>query len=223
MMMRFPLFATLLILLGCGSQSAGPTSTSGTPATATTANTTTPTTDTAAAAPKGFAAEVAKLGLILDTPAGYSEITVRENRDVTYQHALLSADQRIEMRFAIRLYGADLPEPMRTRQFSWTFFMTGIMNLTHGGQTGDSAPPVVVHHDEFGADDARMVIMRFHDIDKPEYFGNGYQLCVAVYLHRDSVGDAYTFVLFKDESDLKNMNEPTIHSFRFASGSTQPR
>jgi hypothetical protein len=199
-----------LAALGCGSHAAPPASNTAPAAPAAPAAHATP------AASQPFAARVAALGMVFDAPAGYSETAIRKNLDVAYDHAVVSADQRIEMRFALRPYRADMPPPTRTRQFSWTFFQTGILNLTHGGNTGEAAPPEALPHEEFGADDARMVVMRFQPSTDLDYFSAGYELGVAIFLHRDGVGDAYTFVLFKGREDTKHIDEATMHALRFA-------
>jgi hypothetical protein len=209
MLSRSPFVVAVVLGFGCGgSQATGPASRTGSPE-ATTAS---------VAAPAAFSDVAAKLGLVFEMPAGFTEVAVHENVDVSYNHALVSADRRIEMRFALRPYATDMPEPLRTREFSRTFFSTAIMNLTHGGQTGESTSPDPLHHEEFNADEARMVVVRFHESNhRPEHFGNGYELCAAIFLHRDGFGDAYTFVLFKDRAALEGMDEDKMHSLRFAS------
>ena len=202
-MTRLWIAVVLLLSVACAGKQAGSTAGTAEPA--------------APAAPATFAAQAAALGLTFQAPAGYTEVPIRKNFDVAYDHAVQSADQRIEMRFALRPYPDNMPAPARTREFSWTFFETAIMNLTHGGKTGESTAAEALHLDEFGADDARIVVIRFYETNnQPEHFGNGYELCVAIFMHRDGVGDAYTFVLFKDPEATKLIDEAAMHSLRFA-------
>ncbi|WP_428266088.1 hypothetical protein [Haliangium sp.] len=157
------------------------------------------------------------MGLAYTAPPGYASTPILDNVDVAYDHAVVSADKRVELRFALRPYGQDLPPAMRTAQFSWQFFQTGIANLVHGGTTGEVAPTAEVPAEPFGADDAKMVAIRWFDSDdNPEFFGNGYELAFVVFIHREEVGDAYTFVLLKEGESPERLNEELFHSLRFA-------
>src|SRR4249920_1836195 len=74
-----------------------------------------------------FVATARKMGVVYATPPGFTEIPVRDNTDQSYDYAVISADKRIEMRFALR--GNDrVPEPLHNRKMSFVFFMTGIQN-----------------------------------------------------------------------------------------------
>jgi hypothetical protein len=164
-----------------------------------------------------FRDDARKMGLVFDMPAGYVETPVRDNIDVSYDYAVVNAAKRIEMRFALRPYKADAPPPTRTRDFSWLFFMTGVSNLIHGGQSGASVPEQPVPEQHFNADVAKMVVLRwFPGHDDPKHFSDGYGVGAAIFFHRDGVGDAYTFVLLKDRDALGGMDEETMHVLRFA-------
>ena len=157
------------------------------------------------------------MGMTYRAPTGFNPTPVIENIDVTYDYSILSADKKIEMRFALRPYSKDMPEPMRTEDFSWTFFQTGIFNLIRGGKTGKAAPAEAVPVDHFGADDAKLVLIRwFNENTDSRAFGNGFELAAVVFIHRDGVGDAYTFVLLKDRAAMENLNEELMHSLHFA-------
>jgi hypothetical protein len=163
-----------------------------------------------------FLAAARQMGISYEAPAGFTETPVRENADQAYFYAVLSADKRIEMRFVLRPYD-QMPEVMRNRQMGFTFFMTGISNLVHGGEAGkfSKGEPLPAAH--YNADEAILIPVRWFRPDTgANAFGNGYALCTAVFMHREGVGDAYTFVLFKDMDALQGMTEERMLAMRFA-------
>jgi hypothetical protein len=163
-----------------------------------------------------FLAEAHKFGVSLEPPPGYTETPVRKNMDMAYGYAIVSADKRIEMRFALRPYD-EMPPPMRNLQLSFFYFMTGISNLVRGGHVGSFADPQTVPAAHFRADDARLVVVRWFQTDTgANAFGDGYELCSAVFMHRKGIGDAYSFVLFKDRDAIGSMDEELLHVMRFA-------
>jgi hypothetical protein len=163
-----------------------------------------------------FVTAAAKMGVAYATPAGFVEVPVRANDDQSYDYAIASADRRIEMRFALRPYDL-MPPVMRNRKMSFAFFMTGIINLARDGDVGkipDGQSPPPSHYD---ADDVHLVPVRWPRGDPgPGAFGEGYQSAVAIFMHREVVGDAYTYVLLKDSAALDAMKEETFHALRFA-------
>jgi hypothetical protein len=163
-----------------------------------------------------FLADARKMGLTYETPPGYTEVPVRSNQDQSYDYAIASADKQIEMRFTLRPYDK-MPPPMRNRQMSFMFFMTGISNLVRGGHEGQFVDPEPVPREHFNADDARLVVLRWSLPKKsPDAFGDGYEVGTAIFIHRKGVGDAYTFALFKDRDATAGMDEDKLHAMRFA-------
>src|SRR5262249_5612319 len=134
---------------------------------------------------------------------------------------VVSADKRIEMRFTLRGYDR-VPEPLHNRKMSFVFFMTGIVNLTRDGTFEEPGPIPAAH---YNADDASLIAVRWLRTDAGgAAFGDGYQLCSAVFMHREGVGAAYSYFLFKDRDALAAMNEETMHVMRFAPRSVaEPR
>jgi hypothetical protein len=163
-----------------------------------------------------FRAAARKMSITYTAPAAYAEVGVRENEDFSYDYAIAAADRQIEMRFALRPYD-QMPPPLRNRQMSFMFFMTGISNLVRGGDTGkiyDERPLPAGH---FNADDARLVPVRWFRTDTgPGAFGDGFEAASGIFIHRDRVGDAYTFILLKDRDAIDEMDEETLHTMRFA-------
>ena len=163
-----------------------------------------------------FLADARKMGLTYATPAGYAEVPVRQNMDQGYDYAIASEDKRIEMRFTLRPYD-EMPPPMRNRQMSFMFFMTGVSNLVRGGHEGSFVDPKPVPKDHFNADDAQLVAVRWSlPKNSADAFGDGFEVGMAIFMHRKGIGDAYTFALFKDRDAIDGMDEETLHAMRFA-------
>src|SRR5262245_61783930 len=122
-----------------------------------------------------FVAAAKKMGVTFDMPAGYSEVLVRKNMDMAYDYAIVSANKKIEMRFALRPYAA-IPEPMRDAKMALTFFIMGMSNLIRGGEAGRFADPQSVPAEHFNADDAQLVAVRwYHTKQGSNAFGDGYE------------------------------------------------
>lgn len=157
------------------------------------------------------------MGVIYTPPPGYAATPVIDDHDVSYDYAVLSKDKRVEIRFALRPYTHETPPLVRTAKGAWAFFMTAIMNVTHLGQTGQATAPRTLPATTYAADVAKIVLVtwtaRTHD---PTFFGSGYKFGVAVFLHRDHVGDAYEFFLLRDRDAAARLSEPLLHSLRFA-------
>lgn len=163
-----------------------------------------------------FLADARKMGLTFETPPGYTEVPVRQNMDQSYDYAIVSADKRIEMRFTLRPYGA-MPPPMRNRKMSFMFFMTGVSNVVRGGQEGSFVDPKPVPKEHFNADDAQLVAVRWSlPKNSPDAFGDGFEVGMAIFMHRKGIGDAYTYALLKDRDAIDWMDEETLHVLRFA-------
>lgn len=161
--------------------------------------------------------------MVYQAPPGFTETSIVHNEDVAYNYAVASADRSVEMRFALRprsSWPGDLPDEAWIPA-SWPFFMTAVTNITRGGQLGESAPPQGVELAPFGADEAKMVVVRLATKnDDVTSFARGFTFCSAVYLHKAAAGDAYIFVLAKDVAAFgANMTEETYHALRFADAS----
>lgn len=169
-----------------------------------------------------FAAEARAAGWVFEPPPGFTAVAVRDNTDVAYDHAVASADGRAELRYALRPYPTDLEPGMRTRQFSSTFFFTAILNLIRGGDTGMASKAEPVPAAEFAADEATMTVVKWNAAEGPaDAFGTGFVLAAVVYMHRDGLGDAYIFAMFRDPDALGLVTEATFHSLRFAPAATE--
>jgi hypothetical protein len=163
-----------------------------------------------------FRAAARKMAITYTPPAGFAEVPVRDNSDQSYDYAVASADKRIEIRFTLRPYDR-MPEPLRNRDMSFAFFMTGVSNVVHGGDDGRFADPQAVPAAHFNADDARLVALRWFATNLgTDAFSDGYECGSAIFMHRDVVGDAYTYILLRDRAALADMDEETMHAMRFA-------
>lgn len=164
-----------------------------------------------------FARGVTAMGLTFAAPAGFEAVAVEPNIDVAYDHALRRPDGRVEIRYALRPYAPDAPEGARTLDFSRAFFATAILNLVHGGHTGEVADPEPVPAADLGADDGQIVVMRFFDdAQADDHFAHGFAAGVAIWIHRGDRGDAYTFVLLRDQDDAALLDDATLTALRFA-------
>lgn len=162
-----------------------------------------------------FATEAAAAGLIYTPPVGFAPTAVRANRDVAYDHAVVSADGRVELRYALRPYPTDGSGP-RGWGFSSTFFLTAILNITRGGSSGEAQDPAGLPAADFAADRATMTIVRWFAADGPaDAFATGFVVGGVMLLHRDDLGDAYVFALVKDPDAADQLSEDAFRSLAF--------
>jgi hypothetical protein len=172
---------------------------------------------TPAAPADDFDATLRAMGLELNLPGKYSPVPIRENNDVAYDKAFRDPKTGIEIRITLRPYEEDLPLPTRNLDFSRTFFMTGILNLTHGNKTGSASPLSALPAEMFNADDAAMLAVRWKENNNfSGSFGEGFRAALAVFLNKEKIGDAYIFFLFADPAQAQTVDEKALQVLRFA-------
>jgi len=169
---------------------------------------------------KAFLTAAKEMDLEYYPPAGYSEVEVVDDTDVPYDYGIINEDRDIEVRFVIRPYPHGTPKKQKTLESSWTYFSKIVLDLTHGGETGGLSPPRELLGGHFDADDAWLVTVRWNEgNDEEGFFGHGYAGCLAIFTNRIYVGDAYTFILFKDAAVLDaGIDEDKMCFLKFSPG-----
>lgn len=176
--------------------------------------------------------------LTLTPPLGWAETPVIANGQMSYDYALHYPGRRLEVRYAVRPLAEQLADYARRsadknqvaidpNQQYQTLFRTIVLNVSAGGQSGPAMaaamqaifaqplqefPPAAVKA-EFRADWGAII-----SLQPVPAFGQAYQNCVVVALHKSGVADAYCFYLYDHDADLDELvlNTPaTFHSLRF--------
>ena len=175
--------------------------------------------------------------MVLAPPAGWTETPVIGNDQMEYDYALRYPGHRLEVRYALRPLAGVLAEYARSKtkknvtmvdpnRMYETLFRAIVLNVGMGAQAGpdlaagfskplQTFPPAAVKA-EFGADWGATAL-----IEPGPEFGQTYQHCLLVGLHKNNAADAYCFYLFDDQKDLTDLvfGDPAkaaFHSLRFA-------
>ncbi|UOQ96298.1 hypothetical protein MUN81_13675 [Hymenobacter sp. 5317J-9] len=178
--------------------------------------------------------------MTLAVPAGWVEVPVIANEDMSYEYAVRHPKRRLEVRYALRPLAGMLAEYARSKkqkdvtmvdpnEMYQTLFRTVKLNIGPHAQPGQSMDdmlaaefaqplnefPAAAIKEEFGADWGATAILQ-----PRASFGQRYKQCLVVALHKRNAADAYCFFMFDDQADLKDVvfGDPAkspFHSLRF--------
>jgi hypothetical protein len=159
-------------------------------------------------AQESFSELLTKCSLSFTFPNSFLPLEVKENPDVRYQFAMKSKTENIEIRYSIFSFA----EMHNNNDIYETFLQTICLNVS-GGKTAQANH--FKHEDvsaEFNADDGLTCMVPL-DSD----FGQGYKYCMINVLHKDNLGDIYTFYLFDDYKLLPSImfNDKIFHAIKF--------
>jgi len=155
----------------------------------------------AGADPK-LAAALSQAKLSLEPPEGFEVLPVRPNQRWAYQFALESREAKLEVRYAV------MPD---VTDHESTFAGTVARLDTVGELRGIGTFPYDSVREEFHADWGGALSFDVH----PE-FASGYARGLAVWIHRDGVGDGMFVGLFDDLSGKVEWEwDKAFHSLRF--------
>ncbi|WP_027004042.1 hypothetical protein [Hugenholtzia roseola] len=173
--------------------------------------------------PKKFTGLLDNAGLTFESPVGFKPTKIIENKQMNYEYAIKHKKENFEVRFAIRpLEG--LLRNYREREknkkqgeinINPNTIYASLLEVTalniSGGQTTE-----IVEFDtqavkaEFNADWGATTLVKLE-----EEFGQSYQYCLIVAIHKDDLGDAYCFFLANSLEQIKELSQPAFYSLKF--------
>lgn len=178
--------------------------------------------------PAAFRRALAAGHLTFTAPAGLLPVPVLTNEQMSYDYALKSPKQRLEIRYAIRPITAQMRREYQAAKGQKNEVLTdpnGLYSVqlqviaanVSGGEMPEinEFPPAAVRQ-EFQADWGGTVL-----VTPKSQFAGGYRHCMIVALHKQNAADAYYFYLFNDQATLDpllNSPGPTtgpFHALRF--------
>lgn len=166
---------------------------------------------------KSFQKILKEHNLIFDMPDGYSETKVKSNIDLGYLYAIKHNSAKLEIRYTLfsiktvieknKTSGGVTTDPNRAYP---VMVSTHQLNLSGGNeyQVTRFAPEDV--QGEFLADDGGTT---YFPLDSE--FGEGYENCVMVFLHRQNIADAYILYLFDDPEVYQSNAENAFYALTF--------
>lgn len=89
-------------------------------------------------------------------------------------------------------------------------YMATLMNLSGGSMPQVHQFPKQAVAKEFNADWGATTIFHVKGT-----FGDGYDACMAIALHKDNAGDAYIFYLSDSMENFQTLLEPAFHALKF--------
>jgi hypothetical protein len=155
------------------------------------------------------------------TPDKFVEVTIKKNRDLSYQFAIKHSEKDYEIRYSIfplyRLFPSKKDSSVKIvnrNNFYKGLLYANILNLS-----GDPKVKIQIKyfqpeavHNEFQADIGGVVTFPLHS----EY-GQGYSFCTMTFLHKDNVADIFITGLFNpiDKSELNELMMGSFNSLKF--------
>lgn len=173
--------------------------------------------------PKVFTDRLDRAKMIFTAPDGYTSVPIVANGQMHYEYALKYTGKNFEIRYAIapldslfiqyetmKKNAAPGSNSIGPNKLYSAAFMATIMNLSGGNMPHIREFPKDAVSNEFNADWGATSV--FHVTGA---FGQGYDTCVAVAIHKDDLGDAYIFYLSDNPNDLQNLVAPYFYALKF--------
>lgn len=156
-------------------------------------------------------------GLILVSPANFSQQVIHKSELLPYEYALRHQNNSLEIRYAIRPISrmeinyedphSSAPEPNHI----FTMMFTALIGqLSNGGSSPHREYKQQEAKQKFNADWAAISVF---DIEKE--YSSDYKQAFLVALHKNNLSDAYLVILFNDYGESKPLINEAIQSLRF--------
>jgi len=170
---------------------------------------------------KKFQKEIEPYGLHFEMPDGFKPTKIKENKDLGYSFAMLSADEQLEVRYTlyplekmVEEYEASLDDPNVTMAdpniLYKSLMMANVMNLSGGEMHEMNAFDEEDAKNEFGADAGMTSV-----VPLDSQYGEGYEFATLVALHLDDEVVVFAVFLGADiDTYLEQMAE-VFYSLKF--------
>ena len=170
-----------------------------------------------------FKNQLAKAGLSFEMPKGYTETKIISNQQMNYEYAIKHPEKNFEVRYAIRPL-EDLIKSfneseknkktgdinINPNQFFASSFQATCLNISGGQMPRVNQFPKQAVKLEFNADWGATTFMKVG-----KEFGQQYQFCMLIAIHKDNLADAYIFYLSDKQETISELVEPVFHSLKF--------
>ena len=177
-----------------------------------------------ASLPKDFKKALERAKLTFTPTDGLIEVKTIPNDQVGYDYAIKYKDKDFEVRYLImpldsmvleynKSKGDTTKQVLEPNKLFHSMFLVTAMNAGMGANSG--MPDINAFNSdavksEFNADEGGTVF-----INAGKEFGQDYNYCMIVGIHKDNIGDAYIFYLSKTKDGFTDLLKPAFHSLRF--------
>jgi hypothetical protein len=170
-----------------------------------------------------FKDQLAIAGMMIDMPKGFVETKIISNQQMNYEYAIKHPEKNFEVRYAIRPLGELIKSyneneknkkpgdiNINPNQFFASSFQATCLNISGGQMPRVNQFPKQAVKSEFNADWGATTFMKVG-----KEFGQQYQFCMLVAIHKDNLADAYIFYLSDKQETISELVEPVFHSLKF--------
>jgi hypothetical protein len=174
--------------------------------------------------PKTFEEMLERGKMTFQQPEGYEKTKIIQNKQMNYEYAIKHTKENLEIRYAIRPLDSYLRDYdkwekdtsegkgilIHPNKWYKTSMQTTALNISGGQfpQIAEFEPEAVKQ--EFNADWGASAI-----VPLGQEFGQDYQFCMFVALHKDNCADAYCFILSDKRENFKKITEIEYYSLKF--------
>ncbi len=173
--------------------------------------------------PKTFQKLLDRAGMMFEMPEGFEETKPIDNVQMNYEYALKIPGKKLEVRYAVRPMDNFMKEYEEFQEnkkegdmmISPNKLYNSLMQATLMNISGGQLPQIDPFDkdavkEEFNADWGATA---FVPLEKE--FGQDYQFCLMVALHKDNLGDAYYFFLSDTKEGFEELMAGSFHSLKF--------
>ena len=173
--------------------------------------------------PKTFTDLLDRANLIFQKTEGLEATKIIENRQMTYEYAMKYPKKNFEVRYAIR----PLDNLLRDYEEKEKNKKSGDINTHPNGLYSSSLQAITLNISggqlpEIAVFDEQAVKQEFNAdwgattfVEVSKEFGQQYQYCMIVAIHKDNIADAYFFYLSNSKDGFEELMFPAFHSLRF--------
>ena len=171
--------------------------------------------------PDEFAESMRSQGLIFTMPEGFHSVPVKENRDLSYQFAIISPDSAFEIRYSVWSLEQALIDYEECQKDSNCTMVdpnkiyfgrnqANLLNMTAGQGARFERFPDQGVKEEFNADIGGAAMFELNC-----EFGEGYRYGQSVVLHKDNVADVIITYMSNDVEVHKKYLLPCFYTLTF--------
>lgn len=161
--------------------------------------------------------------MTFEMPQGFMETGIMDNRQMSYDYAIKHTTKTFEVRFAIRSLN-DLIKIYQEREKNKKpgdintdpnnlykpALQATVLNISGGRMAQINQFPLQAVKAEFNADWGATTF-----IEVGKEFGQNYQYCMVVAIHKANLADAYYFYLSDKQETINELIAPVFHSLKF--------
>lgn len=159
--------------------------------------------------PEKFINLLQKSGMSVNIPDSFKVVPVMENKQMNYDYAVKHVSKDLEIRYAIR------PDDPNTSAMYAAIFVADLANISGKPASAELASSVKILPKESVSKEFNADWAAFAMVKPANEFGEGYDFCAVVAIHKKNKGDGYIFCLSHVHQDIGPMLKTAFDSLTF--------